>query len=64
MSKIQEIPEKYNRLKANQLAAKTARETKEESDFELQDPFGSNSAMVMGSPGQTTSSHLCRKTFR
>ena len=46
MNKMQEIQEKYDRLKANQEAAKTARETKEESDFELQDPFGS--AMVMG----------------
>ena len=52
MNKMQEIQEKYDRLKANQEAAKTARETKEESDFELQDPFGSNSAMVMTPQGK------------
>ena len=40
MNKMQEIQERYDRLKANQEAAKTARETKEKSDFELQDPFG------------------------
>ena len=59
MSKMQEMQEKYNRLKARQAVTNSIRETEDESDFELQDPFGSGraresaSAMVMGSPTRT-----------
>ena len=47
MRKMQELQENYDRLKANQEAATAARETEDESDFEIQDPFGSHSAMEL-----------------
>ena len=53
MNKMQEIQEKYDRLKASQEATTAAREAEEESNFELQDPFGSATAMEMGSPKRT-----------
>ena len=55
MNKMQEIQEKYDRLKASQEATTAAREAEEESDFELQDPFGSATAMALGSPRRTVS---------
>ena len=50
---MQELQENYDRLKANQEVVTADRETEEESDFEIQDPFGSHSAMELGSPRQT-----------
>ena len=47
MRKMQELQENYDCLKANQEAATADRETEEESDFEIQDPFGSHSAMEL-----------------
>ena len=53
MRKMQELQENYDRLKANQEVVTADRETEEESDFEIQDPFGSHSAMELGSPRHT-----------
>ena len=56
MHKMQELQENYDRLKASQVAATAAGETEDGSDFEIQDPFGSHSAMEQGSPRQTATS--------